>query len=54
LIKISEGKAEKWVADVFGVDKRTVKSSPQFSLGISEKTIAGDFLQTANPSVGPA
>ena len=46
LLNISESKAEKWVADVYGVDKRTVKSLPQPGLTIVEKNIVPDL---ANP-----
>lgn len=54
LLNVSKNKAEKWVADVYGVDKRTVKSSPQVSPSIPEKIKAGDSLDPANPSGGPA
>jgi len=48
LLNISESKAEKWVADVYGVDKRTVKSSPQSPSSIPEKTKAADSVESAN------
>ena len=54
LLNVSESKAEKWVADVYGVDKRTVKSSPQSPPDIPEKTKATDSLDPANPSGGSA
>ncbi len=54
LLNVSESKAEKWVADVYGVDKRTVKSSPQAPPSIPEKTKTCDSLDPANPAGGSA
>ena len=52
LLNISVSKAEKWVADVYGVDRRTVKSSPQSPPSIPEKTKAADSVESANSSGG--
>jgi len=50
LLKVSESKAEKWVADVYGVDKRTVKSLPQPGLTIVEKNIVPDLTNPLGES----
>ena len=54
LLNFSESKAEKWVADVYGVDRRTVKSSPQSPPSILEETKAADSVESANSSGGAA
>jgi hypothetical protein len=40
LLKIGENKAEKWVADIYGVDRRTVKSLTPSNTVIPKKTVA--------------
>lgn len=54
LLKVSEGKAEKWVADVYGVDKRSVKSLLQQSLAVAEKKATGGSIDRADLSDEPA
>ena len=54
LLKVSESKAEKWVADVYGVDKRSVKSLLQQSLAIAEKKATGGSIDRADLSDEPA